>query len=161
MNKKRTWLATALVAFLTLTITSGIVLARSHTETKLVDAVANGKLTQEQADTKLEHFNNMRSKMTKPFSHKHRPTLEDITTKLADAVANGKLTQEQADTKLEHFNNMRSKMTKPFSHKHRPTLEDITTKLADAVANGKLTQEQADTKLATWRDKESKPRRVW
>ena len=109
MNKKRTWLATTLVAFLTLTITSGIVLARSQTETKLADAVANGKLTQEQADTKLEHFNNTRSKMTKPFPHKHRPTLEDITTKLADAVANGKLTQEQADTKLATWRDKESK----------------------------------------------------
>ena len=65
MNKKRTWLATTLVAFLTLTITSGIVLARSHTETKLADAVANGKLTQEQADTKLATWRDKESKPRK------------------------------------------------------------------------------------------------
>tara|TARA_Y100000588_G_scaffold29281_1_gene28525 strand:+ start:417 stop:761 length:345 start_codon:yes stop_codon:yes gene_type:complete len=101
MNTKRKWLTTALLALLTLGITSGFVLARSNTETKLATAVENGTLTQEQADTKIKHFNNMRSKMAKPFPHKHRPTLEDVTAKLATAVENGTLTQEQADEKLQ------------------------------------------------------------
>ena len=54
MNKKRKWLTTALLALLTLGITSGFVLARSNTETKLATAVENGTLTQEQADEKLQ-----------------------------------------------------------------------------------------------------------
>jgi Skp family chaperone for outer membrane proteins len=112
MKKKRTWLATALVALLTLGITSGIVFARSHAETKLSAAVENGKLTQEQADTKLEHFNDLHSKMTKRFPGKHRIAPEDISAKLADAVENGKLTQEQADTKLETWRDKESQPRK-------------------------------------------------
>ena len=112
MKKKRTWLATALVALLMLGITSGVVFARSHAETKPSAAVENGKLTQEQADVKLKHFNNLRSKMTKRFPGKHRLTPDDLSAKLADAVENGKLTQEQADTKLETWRDKESKSRK-------------------------------------------------
>ena len=81
MNKKRKWLTTALLALLTLGITSGFVLARSNTETKLATAVENGTLTQEQADAKLQAIADGKTRMKKG-NHWHKKGFGNFKGKL-------------------------------------------------------------------------------
>jgi len=65
---------------------------------KLQAAVAAGKLTQEQADAKLEAIGEGKHGKKRGM---RKPTAEEVGAKLQAAVAAGKLTQEQADAKLE------------------------------------------------------------
>ena len=68
---------------------------------KLDSAVSEGKLTQEEADTKLEAILSGEYKKMKKGRFGEKPTEEQIRAKLDSAVSEGKLTQEEADTKLE------------------------------------------------------------
>ena len=74
---------------------------------RLDEAVKSGKLTQEQADARLEDLKN-KPYMNKFGRHKGKGTnkefnIEEVIKKLDEAVKSGKLTQEQADARLGDF----------------------------------------------------------
>lgn len=65
---------------------------------KLRQAVADGKLTEEQAREKLE---TLHARLPRKLGAK---SPDNIAEQLREAVANGRLTEEQAREKLEHIN---------------------------------------------------------
>ena len=67
---------------------------------KLATMVENGKLTQEEADEKLE-VTQLKSHYYWGLKKKSAYRYEDFLSKLAAMVENGELTQEEADEKLE------------------------------------------------------------
>ena len=75
---------------------------------KLQAAVEAGKITQEQADRKLDSISNRKAKRWKQWE------TESLREKLQAAVEAGKLTQEQVDEKLQKIDSM-----KGDSWKHR------------------------------------------
>ena len=75
---------------------------------KLQAAVEAGKITQEQADWKLDSMSNRKAKKWKQWD------TESIREKLQAAVEAGMITQEQADEKLLKIDSM-----KDGSWKHR------------------------------------------
>ncbi|GIS67942.1 MAG: hypothetical protein CM1200mP6_10100 [Anaerolineaceae bacterium] len=75
---------------------------------KLQAAVEAGKITQEQADRKLDSMANSKTKKWKQWD------AESLREELQAAVEAGKITQEQADTKLRKIDSM-----KDGSWKHR------------------------------------------
>jgi hypothetical protein len=68
---------------------------------KLSSAVSQGKLTQEEADSKLKSILSGDFKGKKPGRFGVKPTEEQIKAKLISAVSEGKLTQDEADSKLK------------------------------------------------------------
>ena len=68
---------------------------------KLDSAVLEGKLTQEEADIKIEAIISGKYKKIKKGRFGEKPTEQQIRAKLDSAVSEGKLTQEEADAKLE------------------------------------------------------------
>ena len=68
---------------------------------KLDSAVESGKLTQEEADSKLEAILSGEMKKKRPGKFGKKPTELEVRKKLDSAVESGKLTQEEADSKLE------------------------------------------------------------
>ena len=75
---------------------------------KLQAAVEEGKITQEQADRKLDSMSNRKAKRWKQWD------TESLREKLQAAVEAGKITQEQVDEKLQKIDSM-----KGDSWKHR------------------------------------------
>ena len=75
---------------------------------KLQTAVEAGKITQEQADRKLDSMSNRKAKKWKQWD------TESIREKLQGAVEAGKITKEQADEKLRKIDSI-----KDGSWKHR------------------------------------------
>jgi uncharacterized protein HemY len=124
---------------------------------RLAAGVEAGKLTQAEADAKLEAWS------AKPARHgklrKRGMTEEAFAERLAAKVEAGKLTQAEADAKLEAWS------AKPARHgklrKRGITEEAFAERLAAGVEAGKLTQAEADAKLEAWRTKPKKlPRRA-
>ena len=75
---------------------------------KLQAAVEAGKITQEQADRKLDSMSNRKAKRWKQWD------TESLREKLQAAVEAGRITQEQVDEKLQKIDSM-----KGDSWKHR------------------------------------------
>ena len=109
MNKR--WIALLVVVLLATasTISTTAILAGEDQalqakltayEAKLAAMVEQGKLTQEQADEKLEAFQSELSGTSSP-EKKTALTYEALEEKLAAMVERGELTQEQADEKLK------------------------------------------------------------
>jgi polyhydroxyalkanoate synthesis regulator phasin len=73
---------------------------------KLQAAVEAGKITQEQADRKLDSMANRKTKKWKQWD------AESLREKLQAAVEAGKITQEQADEKLEKIHSMKGESWK-------------------------------------------------
>ena len=73
---------------------------------KLQAAVEAGKITQEQADRKLDSMANRKTKKWKQWD------AESLREKLQAAVEAGKITQEQADEKLEKIHSMKGEYWK-------------------------------------------------
>ena len=76
---------------------------KSDIATRIASAVEAGKLTQAEADLKLEQLAN--GEFSKLRASKDRVTKSDIATRIASAVEAGKLTQAEADLKLEQLAN--------------------------------------------------------
>ena len=72
-------------------------------ETQIASAVEAGKLTQAEADLKLEQLAN--GEFSKLRAGKRGVTKATIETRIASAVEAGKLTQAEANLKLEQLTN--------------------------------------------------------
>ena len=94
-------------------------------EAKLQAAVDAGKLTQDQADAKLQAIGDGKTCTRKKMN---RPTVKGIEGKLQAAVDAGKLTQEQADTKLQAIADGKTRI-KNGSHWHKRGFGTPKTKL--------------------------------
>jgi len=85
---------------------------------RLQAAVEAGKITQEQADDKLELMSNRKTNGWKHWDSDH------LRERLQAAVEAGKITQEQADDKLELMSNRKTNGWKHrnriHDHKHLP-----------------------------------------
>jgi len=102
---------------------------------KLQAAVEAGKITQEEADRKLDSMSNRKAKRWKQWD------AEVLREKLKAAVEAGEITQEQADRKLDSMSNRKAKRWKQWD------TEYLREKLQAAVEAGKITQDQVDEKL--------------
>ena len=89
-----------------------------HLRERLQAAVEAGKITQEQADDKLELMSNRKTNGWKHWDSDH------LRERLQAAVEAGKITQEQADDKLELMSNRKTNGWKHrnriHDHKHLP-----------------------------------------
>ena len=72
-------------------------------ETRIASAVESGKLTQAEADVKLEQLTN--GDFSKLRAGKRGMVKAGIETRIASAVESGKLTQAEADVKLDQLAN--------------------------------------------------------
>ena len=102
---------------------------------KLQAAVEAGKITQEQANRKLDSMSNRKAKRWKQWD------TDSLREKLQAAVEAGKISQEQADRKIDLISNRKAKRWKQWD------TESLREKLQAAVETGKITQEQVDEKL--------------
>jgi predicted RNA-binding protein associated with RNAse of E/G family len=102
---------------------------------KLQTAVEAGKITQEQADERLEKMPGRIRYGKKYWS------ADDLREKLQTAVEAGEITQDQADEKLEKMPGRIRYEKKYWS------ADDLREKLQTAVETGKITQDQADEKF--------------
>jgi len=73
----------------------------SEIKQRLDSAVESGKLTQEEADEKLQAILSGEMKKKRPGMFGKKPTESEIKQRLDSAVESGKLTQEEADEKLQ------------------------------------------------------------
>ena len=109
---------------------------------KLSAAVESGRLTQAEADAKLEGL----------IDKKKRPDLSkkysqgNIAQKLSAAVESGRLTRAEADAKLQQISSDGSNQRKRIN----PSV--LREKLASAVAAGKLTQAESNEKWESFKD---------
>ena len=94
-------------------------------EAKLQAAVDAGKLTQEQADAKLQAIADGKTGKKKKMK---RATVKRIEAKLQAAVDAGKLTQEQADAKIQAIADGKTRMKKG-NHWHKKGFGNFKGKL--------------------------------
>ena len=156
--------------------------AKEELKAELQAAVDSGEITQEQADEKLEGFDNRPkewgkgNKKQKGFG-KHekgddirsqirdkkpnwpnKPPLDiaKIQAELKKLVAEGEITQEEADEKLKELKNNNH----GFPGKRGPDprdMEAIKARIQKAIDNGEITQEQADERLKGLKKPGQKP----
>ena len=120
--------------------------------TRLQQAVANGRITQGEADV-MTQVNTLRAEVMAKLK-------ADSQAIVDQAVADGKITQEQADKLKSYgghsFGGKRGDRMPAFSKRDGGKLgigkghmseEQLQTRLDAAVASGRLTQEQADQML--------------
>ena len=85
---------------------SGVVLASSteqEARSGLKTAIEQGKITQEQADTRLAEWKKHQGKRLKDIKAPHKISKEDVAARLKTAIEQGKITQEQADIRLAEW----------------------------------------------------------
>ena len=142
--KKTRLLHVALISVVSILSVTGMVFAAggnsdsvsSHIEARLQAAVEAGKLTQEEADAKRDHFGE--AKNFHKGDIRRIKGQKDIEARLQAAVEAGKLTQEEADAKRDEF-------TMNIKRNFNP--EAIASRIQGAVNRGLLTQEHANVVL--------------
>lgn len=111
-------------------------------QAELEEKVANGEITQEEADERLAEWEAREAERQQQEAARQ--------AELEDKVANGELTQEEADRLLQ------GPAGKPGGPRGKGPM-DMQAELEEKVANGELTQEEADEQLAEWEANRPEP----
>ncbi len=125
---------------------------------ELAAQVAEGKITQEQADKRIESYEKWQENAQKMKEAQEKRKAEqekrkeEYKAELAAKVAAGEMTQEQADKLLENYGK-RGFFRGNFKVK---TLEEYKAELAAKVTAGEMTQEEADKLIAEYEARQAK-----
>lgn len=121
---------------------------------RLDAAVKAGKLTQEQADQKLEYYKQNQGQKGKPSAMRER--YRAYKKELYQKVDAGELTEEEAEKKLAQMKKRIASASKKKDAYAAPSIEQVKQRLDAAVESGQLSQEDADKKLEHYRQRMQK-----
>ena len=108
----------------------------AKTQAELKQLVANGKITQEQADEKLKEMKNNKPSFTGRLGPDPKE-IETIKTRIQKALDDGVITQEQVNERLKGLKTPGQRPPLP------PNAKEIEKRLKEAVDSGSMTEEEA------------------